>query len=395
MSPHRDMRESRIAAAERHGRSEVRPPFDRCPAGFGRVRAGRSAAAILALALLSAGCGGDDVRSPAAPTAPDPVVPTLASIEIANAPPAGLIVGQTVRLAAHGTYSDGTTRLEAAAWTSSDPVVASVDAEGTVQGRTVGASTITATVGDHRATTAIEVRPVPPVGPDEAFWRQFAFNDWDCRTREACEARGFTYRPIEERVLWRLPTPSPDFLMLADSLSPELVDRIRETIPHAVPQLTGVPYTGRIETGSRGRQEPARDNLIVIEGAMPPETPMSAACRGLEVRSSECGRAFIGSVRGCVALNMRRPRCLTPSLIMHEIGHALGFYHTSDLGDIMHPTGLGGQSGDFTPREQHHGAFAYTQPRGAGFVDIALGAFGPRPPRRVPSPFDHGGIAVD
>ena len=373
----------------------MKPPSDRGSEGLRRVRAGRRAAAVLALALLDAGCGSDDVRSPVAPTAPDPVVPTLVSIQIANAPPAGLIVGNSVKLAAHGTYSDGTTRLEVAAWTSSDPVVASVAEDGEVQGHAVGACTITATVGDHRATADIDVLPIPPVGADETFWRQFAFNDWDCRTRGTCEAQGFTYRPIEERLLWRLPTPSPDFLVLADSLSPELVDRIRETIPHAVPQLTGVPYTGRVDTGSRGMQEPARDNLIVIEGAMPPETPMSAACRGLEVRSSECGRAFIGSVRGCVALNMRRPRCLTPSLIMHEIGHALGFYHTSSLDDIMHPSGLGGQTGSFTPREQYHGAFAYTQPRGASFIDIALGAFGPRPPRRVPSPFDHGGIAVD
>ena len=372
----------------------MRPPSDHGRAGRGSAGAGRRAAATLAFALLNAGCGSDDVRSPIAPTTPDPGAPALVSIEIANVPPAGLIVGDTVRLAAHGTYSDGTTRLEVAAWTSSDPAVASVAEDGEVQGRAVGASTITATVGDHRASADIEVLPVPPVGADEAFWRQFAFNDWDCRTPATCEANGFTHRPIEERVLWRLPTPSPDFLMLADSLSPDLVDRIRETIPHAVPQLTGVPYTGRIDTGSRGMQEPVGGNWIVIEGATPSETPMSAACRALELQHSDCGRAYIGRVRGCIALNMRRPSCLTPSLIMHEIGHALGFYHTGSLDDIMHASS-GNRPGNFTPREQYHGAFAYTQPRGASFVDIALGTFGPRRPRPMPSPLDHGGIAVD
>ncbi len=373
----------------------MKPPSDRGPAGPARTGAGRRAAAVLALALLGASCGGDDLRSPAAPTAPEPVVPTLVSIEIANAPPDGLVVGNTVRLDAHGTYSDGTKRLEVAAWASSAPAVASVDADGAVQGLAVGACTITATVGDHRATAAIEVRPVPPVGSDETFWRQFAFNDFDCRTRATCEASGFTYRAIEQRVLWRLPTPSPDFLMLADSLSPELVERIRQTIPHAVPQLTGVSYAGRIDTGSRGMQEPIGGNWIVIEGATPAQTPMSAACRGIELTHNNCGRAYIGSQRGCIVLNMDRQSCLTPSLIMHEIGHALGFYHTGNLDDIMHPSSLGRQAGDFTPLEQHHGRFAYTQPRGATYSDIALGAFGPRRPRLAPSPFDHGGIAVD
>ena len=74
------------------------------PRGSGRRR---RVATALALALLDAGCGSDDVRSPTAPTAPDPVVRTLVGIEIVNVPPAGLVVGYSVRLEVHGTYSDG------------------------------------------------------------------------------------------------------------------------------------------------------------------------------------------------------------------------------------------------------------------------------------------------
>ena len=79
---------------------------------------------------------------------------------------------------------------------------------------------------------------------------------------------------------------------------------------------------------------------------------------------------------------------------MHEIGHALGFYHTPNPEDIMNP-GSPYRDGGFAPLEQHHGRFAYTQPRGASYADIALGAVGRRRPARVPSPFDHGGIAID
>ena len=210
------------------------------------------------------------------------------------------------------------------------------------------------------------------MGSDETFWRQFAFNDHDCRTRAACEDAGFEYSDLHERVLWRLPTPSPDFFLVETSLEPALVERIRETIPHAVSQLTGVPYAGRIAAGPVDAQERGGDVQITVEGVTPGQTPASPACRDMEIGSAG-GRAYVGRLRGCIVLNVSG-RWPDRSLIMHEIGHALGFYHTEDPTD---------------------GRFAYTQPRGARYADIALGDVGSRRPSRAPSPFDHGGIAID
>ena len=235
-------------------RSNAKPSSIRSPRRRARARA-RAACRVgiaLVLAFLGAGCGNGDVRSP---TAPDPAptsVPVAQGLDIVGAPPDGLLIGSKVWLQAHGTFSDGTRKIEAAAWTSSDPGVASVDAEGAVRAHAAGVSTITATAGDRRATVTVEVRPPDH---DETFWREFAFDDYDCRTPAACQDTGTKYRDLERRVLWRLPG--------------------RETAPAETPPATA-EATDTAGRGSRRRPPPSR-------AAAPPRTD-TAPPRG---RSSE------------------------------------------------------------------------------------------------------------
>jgi predicted Zn-dependent protease len=50
-----------------------------------------------------------------------------------------------------------------------------------------------------------------------------------------------------------------------------------------------------------------------------------------------------------------------PRLIRHELGHAMGYYHTDDVGDVMYGRSISTRSCDLLPsdRERRHARFAH------------------------------------
>ena len=359
------------------------------------------AGTVFSLAGLLVGCGGDERPStPAGPTSVVTVPSNRSPLVSQSIPDQAALPGDEVRLVMQDYFSDpdgDTLTFEA---DSSNTHVATVSVAGsllTLAAMNPGRSDISVTASDPdglSVTQRFGMTGEPPAGAglDDIFWRQFAFNDHDCRTPAACREAGYEYTPFDERVLWRLPSPSPNFFLLTTRLDDALVDLLHETIPQAVSRLTGVQFAGSIEEGVQDRR--SQRGWVVVEGAGGGLQPRSRACRDVVVEF--CGWSYIGREEGCIVLNTAARRaCLTPSLIMHEIGHALGIYHTDDARDIMHPTGLGGQSGRYSSAEQSHGALAYTQPRGARYRDITLREFGPAPPSAFLSPQEHGGLAVD
>jgi hypothetical protein len=89
---------------------------------------------------------------------PPSLAPTLSSLSITPTDPV-LRIGDTLQLAAAGTYSDKTTKdmTTVVAWSSSKSAVATVDRSGLLTAKSPGAATISATNGDAEGSIVVQV----------------------------------------------------------------------------------------------------------------------------------------------------------------------------------------------------------------------------------------------
>jgi hypothetical protein len=88
-----------------------------------------------------------------------------------------------------------------------------------------------------------------------------------------------------------------------------------------------------------------------------------------------CGRAYVGRNPGEITLALDGCDCgsrkVGPDVVVHEVGHAMGFWHVQDRTNIMFPyiTDDSCRPAEVSPIERHHAAIAYQRPFGNTDVD--------------------------
>jgi hypothetical protein len=135
------------------------------------------------------------------------------------------------------------------------------------------------------------------------------------------------------------------------------LDTVAETIVSAVAEWTG----GRLKVEQIER---GTDTRRGVPGWI-------TVAWSEELGDRVCGQALVGSVPGYIELHPRNPECrcagdpaqVSRFVVRHEVGHALGLWHTDGPGDVMYDT-FNSCVGALSPRERLHAPIAFARPLG-------------------------------
>ena len=305
---------------------------------------------LLALGLLAACGGGSKPSTPTTPTTPPttPVTPTnrwSAAGQITAVGSGQAVGGATITpgwsLAPVTADAQGFYELGAVANPPSTPYPVAISANGMVTRDTW----ITWALGPRTGIDVSLIRDSAPFSMD--FYRQLVRDTYD-------KSEGSPWRTLR----W---TTAPSFYVKTVDqngrpIEPEVLAVTLDALRRAVPAWTVNIYSAvKIETGTETREAPSGWINVLFRREPNTRTP--------------CGQAYVGRNPGEITLWSDVCSCgsnkIPGSVTMHEVGHAMGFFHVSDRNSVMFPFDSGDcRAGNLSAAESYHAGVAYSRPRG-------------------------------
>lgn len=310
--------------------------------------------AAAAVIVLTACGGGSSSGPPSTPTTPSPPTSTPSNTwsiagqvidTVGRQGIGGAQVAPTWDLAAATAASDGSYSLGAVTNPPTTPYRLGVSAAGYVTRELW----VQWQRGPRTGVTLDLIRDSPPFSM--TFYRQLVRDDYD--------------EPGDLAPVLRWMEPPRFYLRTVDqngrAIEPEVLAVVREALGRAVPAFTGGRFSATIESGTETR--PETTGWINVDIVRNPN----------ERRT--CGTSFVGRNPGLITLNNDVCSCgsnkVPGALVVHEVGHALGFFHVGDRNSVMFPFLPGNcPSGQLSAAESYHSAIAYSRPRGNADPDV-------------------------
>lgn len=307
-------------------------------------------AVALVLAAACGGGGSSTLRIPTTPTMPAPPAPSTPTytwsaegqiVALGSAEGVGsAVVTPGWSLPAVTADAQGNYQLGDVADPPSTPYPVTLSAAGMISHDVW----ITWARGPRTGVNLDMIRDAAPFSLE--FYRQFVRDTYD-------NSPGSPWRLLR----W---TSAPSFYVRTvdqngRAVEPEVVAVTIDALRRGVPAFTAGRYSAAvIESGTDERPE-ATDWINVNFRR--------------EGRRGPCGTSFVGRNPGVITLYLEACDCgsikVAGETTLHEVGHAMGFFHVGDRRSVMYPMlGSGCPAGALSAAEIYHAAIAYSRPRG-------------------------------